>query len=123
FPVLHNLTQSRFLLSDYLSADLVLAGMEFLEKHDKRFNAAEDPERVNRRWSKVLNERAKDWAIIEDMTYHKFRGAYLKACIANSGVDPFDYLDYAKSILGDNDEGTIKAYQRFEIKQGSQTRL
>lgn len=112
-----------FTIPTLLSADLVLAGMEFLEKHDKRFNATEDPERVNRRWSKVLNERAKDWAIIEEMTYHKFRGAYLKASIANSGVDPFDYLDYARSILGDNDEGTIKAYQRFELKQGSQTRI
>lgn len=112
-----------FSIPTLLSADLVLAGMEFLEKHDKRFPATEEPERVNRRWSKVLNERAKDWAIIEGMTYHKFRGAYLKACIANSGVDPFDYLDYAKSILGDADEGTIKAYQRFELKPGTSTRL
>ncbi|OKH29657.1 hypothetical protein NIES2119_32065 [[Phormidium ambiguum] IAM M-71] len=112
-----------FTIPTLLSTDLVLAGMDFLLKNDKRFPPTEDPERVNRRWSKVLNERAKDWAIIDEMTYHKFRGAYLKACIANSGVDPFDYLDYAKSILGDNDEGTIKAYQRFEIKQGSQTRL
>ncbi|HEY9295132.1 MAG TPA: protelomerase family protein [Phormidium sp.] len=112
-----------FTIPTLLSADLVLAGMEFLEKNNKRFEPTEDPERVNRRWSKVLNERAKDWAIIDGMTYHKFRGAYLKACIANSGVDPFDYLDYARSILGDNDEATIKAYQRFEVKQGSQTRL
>ncbi|MFB2833716.1 protelomerase family protein [Floridanema evergladense] len=112
-----------FAIPTLLSSDLVLAGIEFLEQHDKRFPATEDPERVNRRWSKVLNEQAKDWAIIEDMTYHKFRGAYLKACIANSGIDPFDYLDYARAILGDNDEATIKAYQRFEIKQGSITKL
>ena len=112
-----------FTIPTLLSADLVLAGMEFLEKHDKRFKPSEDTERVNRRWSKVLNERAKDWAIIEEMTYHKFRGAYLKACIANSKIDPFDYLDYAKSILGDNDEVTIRAYQRFDIKQGGKTKI
>lgn len=112
-----------FAIPTLLPTDLVLAGMEFLGKHNKRFAATEEPERVNRRWSKVLNERAKDWAIIEGMTYHKFRGAYLKACIANSGVDPFDYLDYARSILGDADEATIKAYQRFECKQGSRTRV
>ncbi|MBE9229137.1 hypothetical protein IQ264_27420 [Phormidium sp. LEGE 05292] len=112
-----------FTIPTLLSADLVLAGMEFLERNDKRFESTEETERVNRRWSKVLNERAKEWAIIEEMTYHKFRGAYLKACINNSNIDPFDYLDYARSILGDNDKETIRAYQRFEIKQGSITKI
>lgn len=117
-----SLKSYEFKIPTLIKADLVLAGIEWLDKYDKRFARSEDPERVNRRWSKVLNEKAKDWAIVEGMTYHKFRGAYLKACLINESVDPFDYLDYARSILGDNDEATIKAYQRFEIKPGSVTR-
>jgi hypothetical protein len=78
---------------------------------------------VNRRWSKVLNEQAKNWAIIPGMTYHKFRGAYLRESIVNSGVDPFKYLSYARSILGDDDQATIKADQRFQIKPDSLTKI
>ena len=36
---------------------------------------------------------------------------------------PFDYQDYAQSILGDRDEATIRAYQRFAIAQTSKTRI
>ena len=111
-----------FHIPTLLPAHLVLAGIDSLEKRDKRFPRNEDAERVNRRWSKVLNEKAKEWDIIPEMTYHKFRGAYLKASIVNSGIDPFDYVNYAQSILGDDDESTIKSYQRFHIKPGSITK-
>lgn len=119
----HSLRSHSFEIPTLLRADLVVKGLEWLEHHGKRFERSEDPERVNRRWSKVLNERAKDWSIIDGMTYHKFRGAYLKASLVNDQIDPFDYLDYARSILGDNDEATIKAYQRFEIQPTSLTRI
>lgn len=112
-----------FEIPTLLSADLVCRGLEWLDQKDKRFDKSEDTERVNRRWSKVLNEAAKDWAIIPEMTYHKFRGAYLRASIVNSGIDPFDYLSYAQKILGDDDESTIKAYQRFTIKPGTKTQI
>ena len=118
-----NLRNVEFQIPTLIPADLVCLGLQWLEQKDKRFEPSEDTERVNRRWSKVLNEAAKDWGIIPEMTYHKFRGAYLRASIVNSGIDPFDYLSYAQRILGDDDESTIKAYQRFTIKPGTLTKL
>jgi hypothetical protein len=112
-----------FKIPTLLPSDLVCNALTWLDEHDKRFPKTEDTERVNRRWSKVLNEKAKEWPIIPEMTYHKFRGAYLRASIVNSGIDPFDYLSYARRILGDDDEATIKAYQRFQVKLGSLTRI
>jgi len=112
-----------FKIPTLLPSDLVCNALTWLGEHDKRFPQNEDTERVNRRWSKVLNEKAKEWPIIPEMTYHKFRGAYLRASIVNSGIDPFDYLSYARRILGDDDEATIKAYQRFQIKFGSLTKI
>lgn len=118
-----SLREYPFHIPTLLPARLVCFALNWLEEQDKRFSPKEDTERVNRRWSKVLNEKAKDWAFFPDMTFHKFRGAYLRASLINSGVDPFDYLSYARSILGDDDEATIKAYQRFHIKPGSLTRI
>lgn len=127
--------EKRVALRDYefeipslVKAKLVVEGVEWLEKHGKRIDKSEDPERVNRRFSKVFNGQSgivrENWEILPDgMTYHKFRGAYFRACLINSGVSPFDYLSYARSILGDKDEATIRAYQRFEIKPGSLTRI
>lgn len=118
-----NLRNVVFKIPTLLPAKLVCFALNWLGDKDKRFPPNEDTERVNRRWSKVLSEAAKDWAIIPDMTYHKFRGAYLRANIVNSGIDPFDYIPYASSILGDDDESTIKTYQRFVIKPGTLTRI
>jgi hypothetical protein len=112
-----------FEIPTLIPANLVCFGLEWLDKKGKRFPRNEDPERVNRRWSKVLNEKTKDWAIIPEMTYHKFRGAYFRASLVNGGVDPFDYLDFAKRVLGDEDEATIKAYQQFKIKPNSVTQI
>jgi hypothetical protein len=86
------------------------------------FERDEEPERVNRRWSKVLSERVADeWRLFDGMTYHKFRGAYFRACVENASIDPYDWEDYAKQILGDDDSATIKAYKRFIIKSDSIT--
>lgn len=112
-----------FEIPTLLPASLVCSGLNWLQSKDKRFDKSEDTERVNRRWSKVLNEAAKDWAIIPDMTYHKFRAAYFRASLVNSDVDPFDYISYAQRILGDDDESTIKAYQRFTIIKSSLTKI
>lgn len=112
-----------FSIPSLLPANLILRGMDFLEKNDKRFSATEDPEKVNRRWSKVLNERAKEWAIIDNMTYKDFRKVYLRASMINAGVDPFDYLDFAKAVLGDKDAETIKVYQQYEVSKESLTML
>lgn len=112
-----------FEIPTLLPAYLVCFGLEWLDKRDKRFPRTEDTERVNRRWSKVLNQKAKDWEIIPEMTYHKFRGAYFRASLVNAGVDPFDYVDFARRVLGDDDESTIKAYQRFKIALNSLTKI
>jgi hypothetical protein len=122
---------NRVALRDYefpiptlVGAELVVKGIEWLEVNGKRFGRDEDPERVNRRWSKVLSERVKDeWSFMPDVTYHKFRGAYFRACVENANVDPYDWEDFARAILGDDDSATIKAYKRFVVMQDSVTRV
>ena len=113
-----------FPIPTLVRAELVTKGIEWLEANSKRFERDEDPERVNRRWSKVLSERVKyEWSFMPEVTYHKFRGAYFRACVENATIDPYDWEDYARRILGDDDSATIKAYKRFVIKPGSVTRV
>jgi hypothetical protein len=115
-----------FSIPTLVPAELICLGLEWLDEKGKRFSKTEDPERVNRRFSKTLNQACKDWDIFPEgeRTYHKFRAAYLRASIINDGnVDPYDFIDYAKEILGDDDENTINAYKRYEIKPGSITRI
>ncbi|MBW4566003.1 MAG: telomere resolvase [Mojavia pulchra JT2-VF2] len=115
-----------FKIPTLISADLVCFGLQWLDDKGKRFEPDEDPERVNRRFSKTLNEACKSWDIFpaDERTYHKFRAAYLRAAIVNDGnVDPYDFIDFAKDVLGDDDEATINAYKRYEIKPGSLTRI
>jgi hypothetical protein len=109
-----------------LPADLVVYALKWLEKKGKRFDKTEDPERVNKRFSKTLNQACKNWDIFpeDERTYHKFRAAYLRAAIINDGnVDPYDFTDFAKKILCDNDEATINAYKRYEIKKETLTKI
>jgi hypothetical protein len=120
------LKKATFYIPTLLSAELVCLGLDWLEAKGKRFSRDSDPERVNRTYSKVLNLAVKDWDIFpeDERTYHKFRAAYLRACVANDPtVDPYDFTDYAKEILGDDDESTINAYKRYEIKPGTLTKL
>lgn len=115
-----------FKIPTLLPADLVCYALQWLDEKGKRFPQTEDPERVNRRFSKTLNEACKSWDIFptDDRTYHKFRAAYLRAAIVNDGnVDPYDFTDFAKEVLGDDDENTINTYKRYEIKSGSITRI
>jgi hypothetical protein len=113
-----------FTIPTLVKTELVVKGIAWLEANGKRFERDEEPERVNRRWSKVLSERvAEEWRLFEGMTYHKFRGAYFRACVENAHIDAYDWEDYAKSILGDDDSATIKAYKRFVIKPGTVTRV
>ncbi|MDZ7970397.1 MAG: protelomerase family protein [Nostoc sp. DedSLP03] len=121
-----SLREVAFKIPTLLPADLVCFALEWLNKKGKRFDKSEDPERVNRRFSKTLNEACKQWEIFpnDERTYHKFRAAYLRAAIVNDGnVDPYDFTDFAKEVLGDDDESTINAYKRYEIKPKSITRV
>jgi hypothetical protein len=120
------LRKATFYIPTLLPAELVCTGLDYLEAKGKRFSRDSDSERVNRTYSKVLNLAVKNWDIFpeDERTYHKFRAAYLRACIANdSTVDPYDFTDYAKDILGDDDESTINAYKRYEIKPGTITKI
>ena len=115
-----------FTIPTLLPAELVCFGLQWLDEKGKRFPSTEDPERVNRRWSKVLNEHVKDWDIFpsSDRTFHKFRAAYLRACVENDPtVDKYDFADYAEEVLGDKDETTINSYKRYQVKPGSLTRI
>lgn len=121
-----NLRDVLFTIPTLLPAELVCNALQWLDAKGKRFPQTEDPERVNRRFSKTLNEACKQWEIfpIEDRTYHKFRAAYLRAAIVNDGnVDPYDFMDFAKEIIGDDDESTINAYKRYEIKPNTITKI
>ncbi|AFZ61449.1 hypothetical protein H6G54_28435 [Anabaena cylindrica FACHB-243] len=121
-----NLRDITFTIPTLLPADLVCFAFGWLNSKGKRFSRDEDPERVNRRFSKTLNQACKDWDIfpVEDRTYHKFRAAYFRAAIVNDGnVDPYDFVDFAKEVLGDDDETTINSYKRYGIKPGSVTKI
>lgn len=115
----------QFQIPTLVKSELVCESLDWLGKHGKRLAKSEDTERVNRRWSKVLAQRVKqEWDVIKgETTYHKFRACYLRASLVNEEVDPFDFIDYAREILGDDDPGTIKAYQRFVIAPETVTRI
>lgn len=120
------LREAPFEIPTLLPAELICFALQWLDNNGKRFTPNEDPERVNKRFSKTLNKHCKKFNIFpeDERTYHKFRAAYLRACIVNSDdVDPYDFVDYAKEILGDDDENTINSYKRYEIKTGSLTKV
>jgi hypothetical protein len=114
-----------FEIPTLINADLVCFGLQWLGEKGKRFGQDEDPERVNRRFSKTLNQHCKEFDIFpeDERTYHKFRAAYFRACVVNAGIDAFDFIDYAEKILIDRDETTINSYKRYEIKPESLTRI
>lgn len=114
-----------FEIPTLLKADLICFGLQWLNDKGKRFAQNEDPERVNRRFSKTLNQHCKDFNIFpeDERTYHKFRAAYFRACVVNAGIDNFDFIDYAEKILIDRDETTINSYKRYKLKPGSLTRI
>lgn len=117
-----------FSIPSLVKAELVVKGVEWLDANGKRFSKDEPQERVNARWSKVLSERVKDeWTMFDEMTYHKFRGAYFAACVWNAesegSVQNVDFERYAFQILGDNDSATVGRYKRFTIKPSSVTKI
>ncbi|MHC5855169.1 protelomerase family protein [Nostoc sp.] len=114
-----------FNIPTLVNANLVCFGLQWLNDKGKRFEPTEDPERVNRRFSKTLNEHCKQFNIFpeDERTYHKFRAAYFRASIINAGVDSFDFIDYAEQILIDKDESTINSYKRYEIKKDTLTKI
>lgn len=117
-----------YTIPSLVRAELVVKGIEWLDANGKRFPKDEPQERVNARWSKVLSERVKnEWRLFDDMTYHKFRGAYFAACVRNAesegSVKAVDFERYAFQILGDNDSDTVGRYKRFDIKPGSLTKI
>ncbi|MBD2208127.1 protelomerase family protein [Calothrix sp. FACHB-168] len=121
-----SLREKPFKIPTLIHAKLVCDGLAWLEKNDKRFAPNEDPERVNRRFSKQLSKATKSWDFISDeseRTYHKFRAAYFRASVVNSKVDPYDFVRFGEQVLGDGDDNTISAYKRYEIKAGTITRI
>lgn len=118
------LINTEFVIPTLVPAELVVNGLDYLENENKkRISSTDDIGKVNRNYSRYLSERMKsEWAFIgEDTTYHKCRAAYLRASIINQDVDPFDYINYARSIMGDDDKATIETYQRYHIKKGTLT--
>lgn len=115
-----------FQIPTLVKADLVISALAWLEENGKRFDSTEDPERVNRRWSKVLSQKAKDWDFMGDaeaFTYHKFRAGYFAAAIQNVSFDAMDASRAVRAILGDDDDATVDHYRRFQLKPGSPSRI
>ncbi len=109
-----------------IPAELVVSGLAWLAKKSKRFPQDVDPVRVNGRWSKVLNERAKDWSLFEGMTYHKFRAAFFVCAVANAqtqGLAGIDVENFASLTLCDRDKLSLDAYKRFNLKPGCKTKI
>lgn len=119
------LREYEFKIPTLVKSSLIVKALEWLDENGKRFPRNEDPERVNRRWSKPLNDRVKIWDFFKDetMTYHKTRSGYVPAVVKNIDIQPVDYIRKLRWIIGDDDQKTIESYQRFDIKEGSLTRL
>jgi hypothetical protein len=104
--------------------------------------------KVNSRYSKAFTEHFKanrTWYILPEydsilkalglaskekgqyndykMSTHTFRAIYLRCCVHNSDVDAYDYMDYAQNILGDSGKEAVASYQKFELLEGSVTRI
>ena len=129
------LIDHKFTIPTLVRADLIIAGIEYLAKHDRRLAPNEETEIVNRRWNKPLSEQVKkDWMIVADdlwksvdqedkMTFHKLRGAYFIGVIGAMGGTFESIKDQAESILGDKDLSAIENYDRFKLKPGTKTRI
>lgn len=113
----------QFEIPTLIRADLVCQCLDWLGFQGKRCSPDEDASRVNRRWSKVLSQRVKEeWAVMgEHTTYRKLRAAYFQAAWANHPDEEISVTDYARAILGDNDEATVQNYQHYTIKPGTLT--
>ena len=127
-----------FIILTLIPADLVVAGMAWLDREGKRADRANGtPEQVNKTWGKYLSRRAKsDWEIIKDAewqevdaldkwTYHKFRGLYLICCLANlqEMVSYASIQRKAPSLIGDQDMKALEPYLRVDIAPGSLTKI
>lgn len=132
------LIEASFTIPTLVKTDLVLAGIRWLDREGKRLDKETgNPDIVNKRWNKYLGQRSKsNWEIIPDevwkevdekdkWSYHKFRGLYFIACIANLGQSAsFSSIKrLAPSILGDSDIKAIEPYERVDIKPGSTTKV
>jgi hypothetical protein len=114
-----------FAIPTLIRADWVCKGLVWLAEQGKRCSPDEDPSRVNRRWSKVLSQRVKEkWAVMgEYTTYRKLRIVYFQAALANNPEKAIQVMDYARDILGDNDEATVQNYLCYTIKPDTLTRI
>ena len=129
------LIDHEFTIPTLVKSDLIIAGIRYLAKHDRRLAPNEETEIVNRRWNKPLSEQVKkDWMIVSDdlwrsvdqedrMTFHKLRGAYFIGVIGAMGETFETMKDQAESILGDKDLSAIKNYDRFKLAPGTKTRI
>lgn len=132
------LIKAEFNIPTLVSASLVLSGLEWLDREGKRLDSKTGtPEQVNKTWGKYLSRRAKsEWEVITDeqwqavdpqdkWTFHKFRGLYFIACLANlNQTASFSTIKrLAPTILGDSDIKAIEPYERVDIAPGSLTKL
>lgn len=122
-----------FTIPTLVPAQLVKAGIEWLDNNGRRLDIKEDtPVEVNDKYSKGLSRRCKDqWNMMPEghrelSRFHFFRAIYFICCSANYKNDKGNLNDaflYARSILGDDDHKTIESYSRFVLEDSSLTKL
>lgn len=115
-----------FQIPTLVKADLILAGMRYLEDAGRRIDKGEETKRVNDRYSKPLSQTVKQyWDFMGDgkTTYHKFRGAYFMANVALFNKDVTEFEDYATEIMGDDDMTTLASYMIYTLSENSLKRI
>lgn len=122
-----------FTIPTLVAADLVLAGIEWLDNNGRRLDPKiYETSDVNDKYSKGLSRRSKDqWNMLpegqkEKSRFHFFRAIYFICCSKNYEVGKGNLSDsfrYAQKILGDNDQQSIDAYSRFTLEDCSLTKL
>jgi Telomere resolvase len=129
------LIDHEFKIPTLVKAELVIAGIDWLEEQGKRIDRSSDPEVVNKRWGKPLSEQVKlVWAIAPDeewkkvdpkdkLTYHKLRGAYFLGVMSSLNLSFSGMKQIASKVLGDRDLTAVDSYERLEIQPGTKSRI
>lgn len=128
-----------YVIPTLIPADLVVAGLTWLDETMKRIPMDSDPLRVNAIYSKALSKSIKEkWMIAPDelwqaseggngkasMSYHKLRGCYFAACSANyTGRHGSQFMQAARGWLADDADKSIASYERIKLAEGSKSRI
>lgn len=125
-------SEAKFIIETLVDPQLVINGIEFLEYKVKRLDPKADSALVNARYSKQISARLKEveeWDFIPnpiagdkdcDITYHKFRGCYLRVALDqvqkhDPDLDVFDFEKIISRLLCDGKGEVLDYYKRYSL--------